>query len=253
MTDQVLDQSIGSTLEADDVFYPCSDGEPMGETGLHVRAIMCLYSAMRVLFGMRTEVYIAADMFLYYEKGNPRANTSPDVMLVKGVRGNHERDSLKIWEENAGPCVIFEVTPPSTWKQVPPPKKPIYERIGVQEYFIFDPLNQYLDEPLLGFRLVNRKYAPIPLNADGSMTCLELGVTLHRQGHLLRSVTLEADELILWEETWDMLRETMERAEQEAQRAEQETQRAEQETQRANEAEAENARLRALLEKLQGK
>ena len=260
MADQVLDQLIESILEEDNLFYPCSDGEPMGETGLHVRAIMCLYSAMRVLFGMRTDVYIAADMFLYYEKGNPRANKSPDVMLVKNVRGNHERDSFKIWEENAVPCVIFEVTSPSTWKEDPITKKPIYERIGVQEYFIFDPLNQYLDEPLLGFRLVNRKYTPIPLNADGSMTCLELGVTLHIQGHLLRSVKLETDELILWEETWDMLRETMERAEQEAQRAEQETQRAEQEAKRAteeakraNQAEAENARLRALLEKLQSK
>ncbi|MDQ3250275.1 MAG: Uma2 family endonuclease [Chloroflexota bacterium] len=225
----------------------------MGETGLHVRAIMCLYSAMRVLFGMRNDVYIAADMFLYYEKGNPRANKSPDVMLVKGVRGNHERDSFKLWTENAVPSVIFEVTSPSTWKEDPINKKPIYERIGVQEYFIFDPLDHYLDEPLLGFRLNKGKYSPIPHNEDGSMTSLELGITLHHQGHLLRSVSIETGELILWEETWDMLRESMVRAEKETQRAEQEAQRAEQEAQRAAEAEAENERLRALLAQMQGK
>jgi hypothetical protein len=66
------------------------------------------------------------------------------------------------------------------------------------------------------------------------------GVTLHRQEHLMRSVTLETDELILWEETWDMRRETMKRVEQETQRA-------------AEEAEAENEALHSLLENPQVK
>jgi Uma2 family endonuclease len=236
----------------DDVFYPSSDGEPMGETGIHVRAIAYLYYALRILFGTREDVYVAADMFLYYQRGNPRAVKAPDVMLVKGVQGNHERDSFKIWVEGCVPAVIFEITSPSTWSEDPGVKKQVYERLGVQEYFIFDPLQELSTLSFQGFRLVNGQYTPIVANSDGSLTSQEIECRIWREGSLLRMSHPRTGEPILWEhEIIAQLQAAQERAEQEAQRAEQEAQRAEQEAQRAATAEAENARLRALLQQVQ--
>jgi Uma2 family endonuclease len=250
----------------DDVYYPSADGEPMGETGIHVRAIAYLYYALRILFGAREDVYVAADMFLYYQRGNPRAVKAPDVMLVKGVQGNHERDSFKVWVEGCVPAVIFEITSPSTWSEDPGVKKQVYERLGVQEYFIFDPLQELLTTSLLGFRLMNGQYTPIVANSDGSLTVQEIGCRVWREGSLLRMSDPLTGETILWEhEVIAKLQAAQERAEQEAQRAEQEAQRAEQEAQRAEQeaqraeqeaqrataAEAENALLRTLLQQLQ--
>ena len=102
---------------APDPMYPDSDGKPMGETGFHVRAILHLYGALTLFFQQRGDIYVAADMFWYYQEGNPRANKSPDIMVIKGV-GNHERRSFKSWVENALPCVIFEISSASTMARI---------------------------------------------------------------------------------------------------------------------------------------
>src|SRR6266576_706296 len=86
-----------------DPLYPDSDGEPMGETGFHVLAIVHLFDALSLYFRDRDDVYVAADMFMYYEKGNPSACKAPDVMVSIGVAGNHQRRSFRTWEEGVAP------------------------------------------------------------------------------------------------------------------------------------------------------
>jgi hypothetical protein len=51
------------------VVYPDSDGKPMGETGIHVKTILHLYGALLIFFATRerSDAYVAADMFLYYQ------------------------------------------------------------------------------------------------------------------------------------------------------------------------------------------
>jgi Uma2 family endonuclease len=268
-----------STIE-----YPDTDGKPMGETGIHVRVILYLYHALCNFFlrNKRTDAYVAADMFLYYEEGNPKACKAPDVMVILGVDGTYERRSFKMWEEQATPAVIFEVISRSTWIEDLVDKGALYLRLGVKEYFILDPLHEFLQLPFQGMRLVDGHYEPISPNADGSLTCQQLGIHLRRDGAYLRVTDAETGERIpALEETYEYAERMKEiaeqetqraeqeakraeqeaqRAEQEAQRAEQQTQRAEQQTQRAEqqaqraaEAEAENARLRALLEQTQNR
>ncbi len=65
--------------ERAEIEYPESEGKPIEETEFHVRAILHLYSALRQFFLQRGNIYVAADMFLYYEKGNPLASKTPDV------------------------------------------------------------------------------------------------------------------------------------------------------------------------------
>jgi Uma2 family endonuclease len=216
----------------DGVCYPSSDGQPMGETGFQVRAIHVLFEALDDLLRRRADVYLAADMFWYWEKGNPAACCAPDVMVIPGV-GKHERRSFRSWNEHdAIPAVIFEMASENTWRRNLGPLYQTYERLGVKEYFIFDPEGSYIDPPFQGFRLRKRKYVRVRPGKDESLPSIELGVRIVPVGRYLRLADARTGEhLPTWEE-----------------RAEQESRRAEQESRRAAELEAENARLRAQLE-----
>ncbi len=216
----ITTQLIASS-HRDEVEYPSSDGQPMGETGLHVLAIIFLYEVLHDV--LPTSDFIAADMFWYWEEGQPRSRVAPDVMVVKGVGRGHRR-SFFTWRENgAVPAVVFEMASLSTWREDLSEKLRLYERLGVREYFLFDPEGEYLRPPLVGFRLVGGHYVPIDLDDDDRLTSEELGFMLKGEGVMLRLI----------DTTGALVLTPRERAEKEQQRAEKEQQRAEKEQQRA--------------------
>ncbi|MEZ4529106.1 MAG: hypothetical protein R2941_24605 [Desulfobacterales bacterium] len=67
-------------------------------------------------------------------------------------------------------------------------KTSLYVNLGVKEYFLFDPLYEYLEQGLAGFRLSGLTFAPLTPEADGSFFSAELGLTLKREGELLRVI-----------------------------------------------------------------
>jgi len=209
-----------------EVVYPDSDGEPMGETGFHVRATLHLYAVLSHFFRDKTGVYVAADMFFYYEEGNPKAVKAPDVMVIKGA-DKHERRTFKTWEEQAVPCVIFEVTSKSTMIDDLVTKSILYASLGVCEYFVFDPLNEYLKDRLAGFCLEGKEYISIQPDNKGFLFSKELGVFLAAEENILRVIDPRTNKPV------PGLDEAMMMAEQERRRAEA--------------AEAELERLRAII------
>src|SRR5207244_5713511 len=62
-----------------DVDYPESDGQPLAETDRHVDVILDLRHALQVRYQADPQVYVAANLFLYYVEGEPRKVVSPDV------------------------------------------------------------------------------------------------------------------------------------------------------------------------------
>lgn len=158
-----------------DVHYPESDGKPMGETEIHIREIIYLFQALDEHFRERPDVYVGADMLLYYVEGTPRNFVVPDVFVTLEVpRG--ERRIYKLWEEGRPPGLIVEVTSDSTRNEDLSRKKDLYERLGVQEYILYDPLQDYLRPPLQGYRLVKGRYQPLPARPDGSLSSEIAGV-----------------------------------------------------------------------------
>jgi len=233
-----------------EVYYPESDGQPMGETQFHIAAILHLYQALRYHFRREEELYVAADMLFYYEEGNPAAVKVPDVFVVKGV-SKHDRRIYKVWEEKAAPCVVFEITSRSTRLEDLGSKRALYELLQVQEYFVFDPLDEYLSPRLQGFRLEGAYYQPMTLLPDGTLRSQELDIILRPEGTLLRVVDPATGEAVpTLDEAVDLALTEAQRAQAEAQRAQAEAQRAQAEAQRADAAEAELTRLRAELERL---
>jgi Uma2 family endonuclease len=223
--------------DLEDMLYPSSDGKPLGETDYHVIAVTRLFETLRSFFRTAPTVYVASNLFLYYEEGNPQARKAPDVMVVKGVAKGYRR-TFKTWVEKALPCTVFEISSKKTRKEDLAEKQPLYASLGIPEYFLFDPEGRYLKPPLQGFRLKRKHYVPITLRKDGSLSSRELDMRLQREGITLRLIDARTGEPILSPD---------EQVDEERRRADQESHRANQESHRAAALEAQLSRLREEL------
>ena len=168
----------------EEIFYPESDGKPMGETDWHIQTISYLYQALKVYFSSVSDVKILADIMFYYEEGNPRKVFSPDVAVVKGV-GNHPRRTYKLWKEKQFPQVIFEISSRSAWGEDLNKKWLLYQQFGVKEYYIFDPEYDYLPEPPVAYRVKRGELKQIAVK-NHRIFSEELGLEIVDTGEGLR-------------------------------------------------------------------
>lgn len=180
--------------------YPSRDGKPMAETLLHVLLMTNLFATLRRHFAGRDDVLVAANIFLYFEEGNRGAVCSPDVMVVFGVAPDPMLRSFFTWVHGRVPSVVFELTSRETQHEDQVTKRDLYERLGVREYFLFDPYREWLPEPLMGYRLlavaengehddprdipVRHQYEPMQLRG-GRLASNELGLWIQADGHEL--------------------------------------------------------------------
>lgn len=132
----------------------------MAESDYQIRPLIYAFDSLKAHFQSRQDVYVAGNMFLYYEKGEPTAAVAPDVFVVIGA-DNHLRDSYLLWNEPKGPDFVLEITSRSTRSRDQGTKRGLYAYLGVTEYFCFDPTFDYLKPPLCGFRLQGERYEPI--------------------------------------------------------------------------------------------
>jgi Uma2 family endonuclease len=139
--------------------YPSSDGEPVAETYDHFYAIAILLEMLRQYLTGR-QATVLGNQYLYYAQGLPRMRVAPDVMVIFEVAAGG-RDNYKIWEEGQVPAVIFEITSKSTQITDIGFKRDLYAQMGVQEYWLFDPKNEWLEQQLQGYRLKGEEYEPI--------------------------------------------------------------------------------------------
>ncbi len=156
--------------------YPESDGKPMGETDLHRDAMFRQIELLKRFF-VGQKVYVSGDLLVYYEPGNNRKFIVPDVFFTKGLQ-QIQRRIYRTWIEHLPPNFVIETTSKKTKKKDLTVKPEIYAQLGVQEYFLFDPTEDYLEPPLQGKRLVEGVYQGIPLLSDGSLMSEQLGLKL---------------------------------------------------------------------------
>jgi Uma2 family endonuclease len=181
-----------------EIYYPESDGQPMGETDAHRKEMTDLIEALDDHFRNDPQVYVAGNLFLYYELGDPRGVICPDVFLVRGVTKGLRR-TYKLWEEGRVPSLVIEVTSRDTRSEdiSDGSKKGCYERLGVEEYFLHDPYGEYLKPRLQGFRLVEGRYRPIEPAPDGSLISQTTGLIFRLEDIWLRLVDAETGERLL--------------------------------------------------------
>ena len=171
------------------IYYPESDGKPMAESELHLEEMVYVWQSLKRRFKAEPDVFVGANLFLYYRKGDPRAVVAPDSFVVKGVPkrlpGNRRRKTYLLWEEGKVPCFVLETTSASTRREERD-KREIYEQLGVDEYFQFDPEGEYLEPRLQGLHLVGGHYYPVPPQPDGSLLSETTGALFHADGYRLR-------------------------------------------------------------------
>jgi Uma2 family endonuclease len=225
------------------IVYPESDGKPMAETDVHIDALIYLREALKDYFRKMPQVYVAGNMLLYYEEGDPTACVAPDVFVVQGV-GKHKRRTYKLWEEGVTPSVVFEITSRGSRLEDLGMKRALYAMLRVEEYFLYDPLGEYLEPSLQGYRLQGGDYERMCPEGDRGLISQVLGVDVRvEQGRLRVVDPATGDRLMTPAEAQEARRVAETRAVQEAAvRQEAEA--------RAAQAEAELERLRAELARL---
>ena len=179
----------GRLSEADeDLFYPSSDGEPMAQNTHQERA-------MRNVTGELARVcpegaFVAADLFVYPERGNRNKKVAPDVLVAFGV-GRHDRTSYRVWREGKPPDWVLEVSSPSTVDRDLGYKKRFFAEMGVREYWLFDPKGGLFRfrARLQGMKLAGGKYRRLEsrlVDGERMIHSEALGLYVRREGGLLR-------------------------------------------------------------------
>lgn len=159
-----------------EVEYPESDGRPMGETDVHIDWMIRLRDILHFRYRGQ-QVYVGANLLVYYEEGEPSKFVVPDDFVVRDCDPRRRR-TFKVWEEGRVPNVVFEITSRGSRREDRAYKPQIYARLRVQEYFLYDPTDEYLEPPLQGFRLEGGAFVRIEPDSTGCLRSDELGILL---------------------------------------------------------------------------
>ena len=127
----------------------------MGETSWHASLIDYLKAVLHRLFrGQACAVY---DNLNFYQTRDPMEYpVAPDLAVIKGIEFRHVK-SWALSSSELPPQVVFEILSEETWKKDLQEKPRKYARMGVQEYFAYDPneppIRHGTTPRLLGWRL----------------------------------------------------------------------------------------------------
>ncbi len=234
-----------------DIFYekpePVEDGMQQEAPIDHIKRLLT------ARYADREDVFVSNAVFISYDITNGNARVPPDLFIAFGVDPAAIRVNLPnfwIWETGKVPDFVMEVASPSTAANDLGHKRDLYERLGVSEYWRFDPTGGDLyGQPMAGERLLDGHYISCQLitGGDGSIRAhselLDLDFSWHGNSFdvLAPSTGKTIDPMATAIES---LQEAQ--AEREEAQAERDEARA-----RAAEAEAEVARLREQLRSLE--
>lgn len=164
------------------IVYPERDGKPVGETDDHRELMFELIFALKNWLREQT-AYVGGNLMMYYQEGLPASVISPDVFVVFDVP-QQQRRTYKTWEHgNRFPPFVIELTSAATRYEDLGNKRVLYAELGVQEYYLFDPLGEYLRPQLRGYQLVGGKLLPLP---GPRMFSRLLNLELRAEGRSLR-------------------------------------------------------------------
>lgn len=170
----------------EDPRYPSSDGQPMADNDWQLWAMVRLISTLGNHYRRRADVQVGGNQLIYYQEGKAAKRVAPDVYVAFGVP-KRKRMVYKVWEEAKAPDFVLEVASRSTWRKDRNRKRRLYAKLGVREFWLFDPQGKFFDPPLDGFILQGGNYHPLP-------------VRLENGERVLRSRVLELDLIVRGEE-----------------------------------------------------
>jgi Uma2 family endonuclease len=135
--------TVLSATPAPPLEYPESDGLPRADNSLQLLWIITFVNNLEILFGGRPDVAVGGNLMWYPVEGEDEVRNAPGVFVVFG-RPPGYRGSYRQWEEGGVPLtVVFEILSPSNTVIEMDKKFLFYEDHGVEEYYIYDPAENY--------------------------------------------------------------------------------------------------------------
>ena len=131
--------------------------------------ILAILDAHLNTLGNPEEIFRSSNTFICYNPANLNLRVGPDFYAAFDVDAAaiQERLIYLPWEAGKPPDFVLEVGSPSTGREDTGRKRATYARIGVSEYWRFDPSGgDYYDEPLVGEELVDGQYRRIDLTTE---------------------------------------------------------------------------------------
>lgn len=154
----MLEPTPPHLIKATSSYLKESDGRPMAETDVHRKQMIYVLDALEEHFEPQPKVYVTGNIFLYYrDEFGDLQKIAPDIFVVKGL-DKRERRIYHLPEEGRAPDFVLELISRETKLEDLGNKRVLYASLGVKEYFIFDPLNEALSQQLRGFRLRGEDY-----------------------------------------------------------------------------------------------
>ena len=174
--------------DREDPLYPSSDGRPVAENTRQYRNAVYAFNVLTARYRHQPDVFVAGDLLIYYKEGDPAKRVAPDVFVAFGVPKG-DRSIYKLWAEGEAPSFVLEVASRSTWTEDAGPKRSLYAKLGVAEYWLFDPTGEFHATPLQGFLLADGEYWPLPPRREKGQLMVRsraLGLDLRAEGENLR-------------------------------------------------------------------
>ena len=131
--------------------------------------ILAILDAHLNTLGNPEEIFRSSNTFICYNPANLNVRVGPDFYAAFDVDAAaiQERLIYLPWEAGKPPDFVLEVGSPSTGREDTGRKRATYARIGVSEYWRFDPSGgDYYGEPLVGEELINGQYQRIDLTTE---------------------------------------------------------------------------------------
>ncbi|HEX4964363.1 MAG TPA: Uma2 family endonuclease [Thermoanaerobaculia bacterium] len=170
---EVVEQHV--PLTAEDLLDPELGDETLVQGGPHAKFSVGLFELLERHFEDDTGVLVTFDMKMIW--GIPGIlNPAPDVAVIQGAQDKDEaRQVFDVAREGTRPCLVIEVVSPQyeeTRRNDYEKKVEIYERAGIPEYVIVEPVfvRGLPVRQLTGYRLGPKgRYQPIRPDAEGRL------------------------------------------------------------------------------------
>ncbi len=163
----------------------------MGETAFHAALVRYLVDVLTWLFhGQLCAIY--ENLNIYQTANRYEYPLAPDVAVFKGVAYQPTIRSWRVGKSGPAPQVVFEIASEETWKKDLEEKPLRYARMGIQEYFAYDPheltLPSSRNRRLFGWQLDQDRQAmqEIRSGPNGSLWSPSLESWLAPDGATLR-------------------------------------------------------------------
>ena len=134
-----------------------------------IYAVINLLTARFTEFDHRPDVFLDTDTNICYDPSNLNVRVAPDVYITFGVDAEaiRPRRIYLPWEVGKVPDWALEIASESTRSVDLNSKPAIYQRVGVPEFWRFDPTGgRYYGFALDGLRLVDGQYQSIELTTE---------------------------------------------------------------------------------------